>query len=174
MNTPAKSANPEISAQTKLFRQELEKAMPGYQWTVHNSRTEGRLEATGAQSKGFNRLSTLSVVRTEHRGTVWYVAKSSGYGLRAPWLHEHGDGTLARALRGLQTHYEDMAQKYRIHASDLEQARPAKPANAHKNDDERLKAAQTASVVAAVAKPPRTTRAMVDGVFGSTAGTRIF
>lgn len=107
------------------FRAELVKLMPGYEWTVHQSRSSQRIEATGTQSSGFNRLSTLSVVRSEGAHGVTYEAKSAGYGLRAPWLHSNTDGTLARALRGLQKHYEDRAATYRSHAAALEDGRKA-------------------------------------------------
>ena len=119
---------------SKEFRADLEKIMPGYMWTVHQNRT-GKwlrekypdtpvvLTATGIQSSGSNRLSTLEVERQEHGGEVTYTARSSGYGTRAPWLHEHKDDTLARALRGLQTHYEAMASKYSSHAGALKVGR---------------------------------------------------
>lgn len=93
----------------KEFRAELMKVMPGYSWTVHKSSSETYLNATGTQSSGFNRLSTLCVTRTAHNGVVKYEAKSSGFGLRARWLHNNTDGTLARSLRGLQDHYEHKA-----------------------------------------------------------------
>lgn len=108
------------------FRKELLKIMPGYEWTVHR---QGRhfpelLEATGIKSSGFNRLSTLFVSRRERApGVVEYAAKSAGYGTRAPWLHTNRDSTLARALRGLQSHYEIMAATYQGHASALQFAR---------------------------------------------------
>lgn len=106
------------------FRAELVKIMPGYKWTVHRaSKGAARLEATGMQSSGFNRLSTLSVVRTTERGRPWYRAKSAGYGLRAKWLHENGDVSLAKALRGLQEHYERVANTYRGHAARLKHGR---------------------------------------------------
>jgi hypothetical protein len=108
------------------FRAELTKLMPGYAWTIHKSRIAGYIEATGSQSSGSNRLSTLSIVRTERDGRVEYEAKSAGYGLRAKWLHQHCDGTLARALRGLQDHYERTASTYRAHAEDLKAGRIAK------------------------------------------------
>lgn len=101
------------------FRDELLKIMPGYHWTVHKSRSDARLEATGTRSSGSNRLSTLSVVRTERDGVVTYESKSAGYGLHAKWLHRNEDGTLARSLRGLQDHYEMTANTYRAHANAL-------------------------------------------------------
>ncbi|MDW9814951.1 hypothetical protein GOB25_07695 [Sinorhizobium meliloti] len=106
------------------FRAELVKIMPGYTWTVHKT-PKGMtfLEATGIQSSGFNRLSTLSVIRRERDGTVSYEAKSAGYGRRAEWLHTNTDGTLARALRGLQAHYEYTANTYRNHAAALQHGR---------------------------------------------------
>ncbi|PSS62492.1 hypothetical protein C6558_21070 [Ensifer sp. NM-2] len=102
------------------FRAELLKIMPGYSWTVHKTpKGMTYLKATGIQSSGSNRLSTLSVIRRERDGQVSYEAKSAGYGLRAKWLHTTTDGTLARALRGLQDHYEYTANTYRSHASAL-------------------------------------------------------
>ena len=120
----------------KEFRAELVKIMPGYSWTVHQDRT-GKwlreeypdtpivLTATGIQSSGSNRLSTLEVTRREDNGHVTYTAKSSGYGTRARWLHENKDLTLARALRGLQEHYERTAATYRSHAAAMQQGRAA-------------------------------------------------
>ncbi len=105
------------------FRAELEKLMPGYQWTVHKSISENHIEATGTKSSGFNRLCTLSAVRIDGLDGVSYEVKSAGYGLRAPWLYTHTNKTLARALRGLQDHYERKAQTYRIHAEDLASGR---------------------------------------------------
>jgi hypothetical protein len=105
------------------FRDELVKIMPGYSWTVHESSTDAHLKATGTQSSGFNRLSTLSVIRTERDGEVEYESKSAGYGLRAKWLHRSTDSTLARSLRGLQDHYEYAANTYRGHAASLQAGR---------------------------------------------------
>ena len=110
---------------SKEFRAELVKIMPGYNWTVHKSSIpEEWLEATGTQSSGSNRQSTLSVVRVEREGQQpFYEAKSSGYGVRENWLYTNKDGTLARALRGLQDHYEARASTYRSHANDLQKGR---------------------------------------------------
>lgn len=105
------------------FRKELVKIMPGYDWTVHQTKAAGYLSATGAQSSGFNRLSTLRVERREQDGKIRYTAKSAGYGLRARWLHTNEDGTLARALRGLQDHYESTANTYHSHAEYLKAGR---------------------------------------------------
>jgi hypothetical protein len=111
----------------KEFRAELVKIMPGYSWTVHKApKGFTYIKATGIQSSGFNRLSTLCVIRRESDdGAVSYEAKSAGYGLRACWLHTHTDGTLARALRGLQDHYEYTANTYRGHAAALKLGRQA-------------------------------------------------
>lgn len=108
------------------FRKELMKIMPGYKWTVHRKTSKIYISATGIQSAGFNRLSTLEVTRRERGGAVEYDVQSSGFGTNAPWLSGYTDGTLARALRGLQRHYEDMAQNYERHASDLRSARKIK------------------------------------------------
>lgn len=109
---------------SKEFREELVKIMPGYVWTVNKSFSKKLLKATGTMSSGSNRLSTLSVTRTEQEnGSVSYEAKSSGYGIRAAWLHAHTDGTLARALRGLQSHYEASFYVYRSHADALKEGR---------------------------------------------------
>ncbi|MGO3563692.1 hypothetical protein [Pseudomonas helleri] len=108
------------------FRAELVKIMPGYSWTLQKGKaTDVVMIATGIQSSGSNRLSTLRVERKEIDGSVSYTAKSAGYGTRAPWLHTTSDGTLARALRSLQEHYENQARKYQSHASDLRVGRAA-------------------------------------------------
>lgn len=114
---------------TKAFRAELAKLMPGYSWTIHKSSApEVYIEATGTQSKGSNRLSTLYVSRHAGSGVATYTVKSAGYGLRAKWLHEASDGTLARALRGLQDYYTAMEVEYRSHASALAIGRKPKDA----------------------------------------------
>lgn len=110
------------------FRKELLSIMPGYKWTVHKSDDENRLEATGIQTSGFNRLSTLSVIRKLDRhgyGFATYTVQSSGFGRRSPWLSWHEDTTLARALRGLQDYYENQANLYRSHAASLQHGRKA-------------------------------------------------
>lgn len=113
------------------FRKELVKIMPSYNWTVHQSKCpEKYLCATGIQSSGSNRLSTLQVERRDNfagSGKTRFEVKSAGYGKRAPWLHTAADGTLARALRNLQDHYETMARTYSGHANDLQRGR-TKPA----------------------------------------------
>lgn len=113
----------------KEFRVELMKIMPGYSWTVHKSTSDTFMKATGTQSSGFNRLSTLRVERRDNyagRGIAWYTAKSAGFGLRAQFLAENADHTLARALRGLQDLYEAKAATYAQHARALQSARTAK------------------------------------------------
>ena len=102
------------------FRAELTKVMPGYSWTVQKGKADDVVMiATGTQSSGSNRLSTLHVERKEIGGSASYLVKSAGFGRRAAWLHAASDGTLARALRALQDHYEYEARKYQSHAADL-------------------------------------------------------
>lgn len=108
---------------TKDFRKELDKVMPGYKWTIHKSSTPEFMAATGTISSGFNRLSTLRVERQETGRIIIYEAKSSGYGVKAKWLHTAYGATLAQALRELQSHYEYMAATYSRHARDLQNAR---------------------------------------------------
>lgn len=110
------------------FREELVKIMPGYKWTVHRHSkplddSASYLKATGVQTSGFNRTSTLYVIRNNKEGNITYNVKSSGFGPNAPWLAERTEGTLARALRALQEHYEHMARKYSAHAHDLQLGR---------------------------------------------------
>lgn len=106
------------------FRKELMKIMPGYTWTIHRSFKPGcYLFATGIQSAGFNRLSTLAVIRRDRDNRVEYEVKTAGFGRRAPWLSTYTDGTLARALRGLQDYYDTMADEYSNHAGYLKYAR---------------------------------------------------
>ena len=65
----------------------------------------------------------MEVVRRLQDGSVSYTARSAGFGRRAAWLHTHTDGTLARALRGMQEHYARTAATYLSHVSDMEQGR---------------------------------------------------
>ena len=107
------------------FRKELIKIMPGYKWTVHRPYTliNRFLSATGIKTSGFNRLSTLNVIRREKNDYAEYEVKSTGFGKNAPWLSEYKGTTLAQALRGLQNYYETMASTYNRHAGDLKFAR---------------------------------------------------
>lgn len=114
-----------ITAATSAFRAEVVKIMPGYEWVVNKTTSDEHIQATGAQSSGFNRLSTLAVSRYDRDGEVIYIAKSAGYGLRAKWLHESSGATLAQALRSLQEHYEGRAATYRNHALAMQQGRKA-------------------------------------------------
>ena len=53
------------------FRTELKKIMPGYKWTVHKSSDpEYFLDATGIMTSGFNRTSTLQVIKRKMRATA--------------------------------------------------------------------------------------------------------
>lgn len=109
------------------FRNELTKIMPGYDWKIHRTITPDTYQsATGKQSSGYNRLSTLMVIRTVENGDVSYEVKSADYGTRSPWEHVTHGRTLARALRNLQQHYEHQARKFAAMASRLQDGR--KPA----------------------------------------------
>lgn len=108
------------------FRKELIKIMPGYSWTIHKTSNPERITATGIQSSGFNRLSTVQVTRIEN-DAIWrglaYEVKSSCFGTKSPWRHTYKDRTLARALRGLQDHYETTANTYHCLAASLQKGR---------------------------------------------------
>lgn len=113
------------------FRKELVKIMPGYKWTVHKSHCPDKyLSATGIQSSGSNRLSTLHVERREdYAGSrhPLYEVKSAGYGTKSPWMHKAVGRSLARALRDLQDHYKAKAATYRSLESDLQTGRTTQP-----------------------------------------------
>lgn len=109
------------------FRGKLVELMPGYDWTVHRvSKGAAFIVATGTQSSGFNRLSTLEVTYREIATGNWFEVRSSGYGRRAPWLGKSGDITLARALRGLQDYYRRRAAEYGGHERALATGRLAR------------------------------------------------
>lgn len=106
------------------FRAKLTKLMPGYDWTVHKAaKGSTKLLATGTQSSGFNRLSTLEVTWSVGENGDWFTARSAGFGKRAPWLLDSADVTLARCLRGLQDRYKQTAATYAAHDRALENGR---------------------------------------------------
>lgn len=106
------------------FRAQLVKIMPGYKWTVHRCRNPAFIKATGIRSSGFNRLSTLKVVREEtERYGVTFRACLAGHGTKAIFGPEFVGPSIARALRDLQNHYVYTAATYRNLASQLEQGR---------------------------------------------------
>jgi hypothetical protein len=111
------------------FREDLQKIMPKYKWTIKRGISLSRFEAIGIQSSGKNRLSTLCVVRIENDNRIKYIVKSSGYGRHADWLHTHEDETLAKALRGLQNHYANIASLYENHLEALQKGRGLKVEN---------------------------------------------
>ncbi len=55
-----------------------------------------------------------------------YEVKSAGFGRHAPWMGHYRDGKLARAIRGLQDHYETTSRKYLILAQAMERGRKDK------------------------------------------------
>lgn len=110
------------------FRAKLTKLMPGYDWTVHKAaKGATKLIATGTQSSGLNRTSTLEVTWSAREDGDWYDARSAGFGRRAPWLHKNGDITLARCLRGLQDQYRHSAATYAAHERALQNGREVRP-----------------------------------------------
>ena len=120
---------------TKEFRAELKKIMPGYKWTVHQDgpyifNIKNNIQvliATGIQSSGCNRISTLHVNRTDKDGVINYTVKSAGFGKRSSWLRTETGETLAQALRALQNEYEQTSSNFAAHARDLETGRGKKP-----------------------------------------------
>jgi hypothetical protein len=117
---------------SKEFKKELKNIMPGYKWTIHRPGPYLKgfgseyIGATGIQTAGYNRMSTLQVIKYKTDGGLKYEVKSSGFGKNDPWLSENTDTTLARALRGLQDHYERTASNYRYHALAIENGRKKK------------------------------------------------
>ena len=106
---------------TNEFRAELQKIMPGYQWTVKRPYTDGQkwFTATGIQSAVFNRTSTLEVTRRVEQQTedttaptVNYEVRLFGSGMRGPSRSSATGATLAKALRYTQDHCEAMAGEY--------------------------------------------------------------
>lgn len=100
---------------TTEFRNEVEKIMPGYKWTVqrpYKGDNGAFFKVTGIQSAGFNRMSTLEIVRREEDGVAEYEVKIAGYGTRGPWAATCKRETLARALRNLQEQCSAMMRSY--------------------------------------------------------------
>ena len=110
------------------FRKELKKIMPGYKWTIHRLYGNSKLTATGIQTSGLNRLSTLEVaVFKTAKGEIGYKSKSSCTRKNAAWLSEQEGQTLVQSLRNLQNHYKCVGGNYLRHAADLQGARTNKP-----------------------------------------------
>jgi hypothetical protein len=117
------------------FRKELVKLMPGYKWKVHQPERcidaiAGRkvLKATGTQSSGFNRTSTMQVERECRSGEpVFYGAKIADYGRGAPWSFFGHGNTLAQALRDLQRQCELEANRCKAMAERIDSARATAP-----------------------------------------------
>lgn len=108
------------------FRKQVVKIMPGYSWTVHRADEPDKyISATGIQSSGFNRLSTVKVQRWEKDGVADYKVSYAGNGANAQWLAEMKGATLARAFRHMQEYFEAMARTYTGAANDLQGARKA-------------------------------------------------
>ena len=115
-----KSKEKMVAKTANQFRTELKKIMPGYKWTLHKQHfKDSDLVATGTQSSGSNRTSTLEVTH----GVGGYTARSAGFGAKTPWQGRAHGLTLAQALRNLQTHYERKEQSYRALAAALKDAR---------------------------------------------------
>ncbi len=102
------------------FRASLTKLLPGYNWTVHKP-IGTDLRATGIQSSGFNRCSTIDVVMSD--GGKWFKSRIAGYGTRAEWLQSGCGSTLAKAIRSMQEGLEHQAQIYNSQAATVQEAR---------------------------------------------------
>ncbi len=107
------------------FRKELNKVLPGYKWTISKHTGNGQhLTATGIQSSGFNRVSTIEIYRESKDGYGFYSAKIWGYGRRSPLVAETGEfGSLKRALRLLQEYCEHRSSVFKSAANYIEFAR---------------------------------------------------
>lgn len=106
---------------SESFRKELAKILPGYKWTVHRTLSTRVISATGIQSSGFNRLSTIEVTR--HIERPWYEAAGYGRGIRALVAGRGYGETLARAIRGLQSHYASERDRYATLEREISEAR---------------------------------------------------
>lgn len=101
---------------SKAFREELKKRMPGFDWTVRLNKAE----AEGRQSAGFNRTATL-IVRQYH--DLRYEAAYYGFGMRSGVLAKGSGLTVARALRNLQDVLEHQSSLFAQAARTMLDAR---------------------------------------------------
>jgi len=106
---------------TDDFRKQLNKLLPGYKWTVHRTNSKLIISATGIQSSGFNRLSTLEV--TGRPKNPWFEMAGYGYGKRSSVMGRGCGSTLAQAIRGLQDFYAHQKGVYASLELALEEAR---------------------------------------------------
>lgn len=131
MSQPAPQTPTALAAQ---LRAELQRRMPGYRWTVHRPDADGRrIDATGTQSAGSNRLSTLTVIRRlkPFGGGDYpcYEAAIYGPGTRGVAEFVCVATTLARSLRFVQDRAEAQARHWCGIAARLAEGRIA-PAGA--------------------------------------------
>lgn len=115
----------------RALRTDLRRLLPGYRWTIARGQPDQQwLEATGTISRGYNRVSTMRVnVKDVPDIGPWFEVSSSGHTGRGG---NCAGRTLARAVRGLQQHYEAMAREYAALADHIIRSRvPCCP------DDER-------------------------------------
>lgn len=92
------------------FRKELKNILPCYRWTIHLTNSARVISATGIKSSGFNRLSTIEVLRRNEG--PWYEVAGYGHGTQGKVMGRSCGASLAKAIRGLQDHYASMTGKY--------------------------------------------------------------
>lgn len=130
-NHEGKKPSPTVLAQA--LRKDLEKILPGYKWTASRHASPDFQTATGIQSSGFNRLSTLVVVR-RCRPHSYYEITGYGYGTRGAEMGRVAGLTVVQAVRELQTHYERMSGKYAALERALAEARKQTTAALEEDD----------------------------------------
>jgi|SRR3990172_969568 len=118
-----KNAPETIKQFSDRFREELKKVMPGYKWTISKLSYRDHLHAYGILSSGFNRLSTMHVVRDIKTTGIEYSSRLFGFGTRAPLISESSGTTLRQCLRNLQDQCESEKYKWRGAVSYLEHGR---------------------------------------------------
>lgn len=98
------------------LRERLQKLLPGFKWTVHKQFTPEMIEATGTQSRGSNRIATITVKFWPRHNTIpkidsipWYEVKIFGYGTKGEHMGTGSDWTLASAVRSVQKQLEHRA-----------------------------------------------------------------
>jgi len=109
-----------------VFREELQKIMPGFKWTIkkHGYTDDDRyMEAFARLSQGFNRMCTIKATRTTGNAGTYYEVTIWGHGTHGERLASMNGLSLAQAFRRVQDVCLNYSGTYAAAASYLKSGR---------------------------------------------------